>query len=58
VLLGALAWLSGGALGDGRLSAIGPVPWQVALVATGVLGVSTTIGAAAARAFRAGPART
>jgi len=57
LVLGALAWLSGGALGDGRMSQIGPVPWQVALVATGVLGVSTTIGAAAARAFRAGPAR-
>jgi len=57
LVLGALAWLSGGALGDGRMSEIGPVPWQVALVATAVVSVSATIGAAAARAFRAGPAR-
>ena len=58
LVLGALAWLSSGALGDGRMSEIGPVPWQVALVATGVVGVSTTIGAAAARAFRSGPPRS
>jgi hypothetical protein len=57
VVLGALAWLSAGSLGSGRLSEIGPVPWQVALVATAVAGVSTTIGAAAGRAFRAGPSR-
>ena len=39
-------------LGAGRLSEIGPVPWQVALVATGVIAVSASIGAAAARGFR------
>ncbi|MDT4990634.1 MAG: hypothetical protein QOH97_526 [Actinoplanes sp.] len=55
VVLGGLAWLSGGALGDGRLAQIGPGAWPVALVATAVLGVSTTIGAAAARSFRSGP---
>lgn len=53
VLLGALAWISGGPLGDGRLAVIGPVPWQVALVAAAVVTVCATIGAAAARAFRA-----
>jgi len=57
LVLGGLAWVSGGALGDGRMSEIGPVPWQVALVATAVVSVSATIGAATARAFRAGPAR-
>ena len=57
LVLGLLAWLSGGPLGDGRLADIGPVPWQVALVATAVVGVSASIGAAAGRAFRA-PART
>jgi len=56
LVLGVLSWLSGGALGDGRLSEIGPVPWQVALVATVVVAVSAGIGAAAGRAFRA-PAR-
>jgi hypothetical protein len=58
LMLGVLSWLSGGALGNGRMSEIGPVPWQVALVATAVVGVSTTIGAAAARAFRSGPSRS
>jgi Family of unknown function (DUF6350) len=53
--LGALAWLSGGALGDGRMSAIGPVPWQVALVGAAVVAVSASLGAAAARAFRPTP---
>jgi hypothetical protein len=52
LVLGVLAWLSGGSLGGGRLSTIGPVPWQVALVATGVIAVSAAIGAAAARSFR------
>jgi len=50
--LGGLAWLSGGPLGAGRLAQIGPVPWQVALVATGVVAVPAAIGAAVARAFR------
>jgi hypothetical protein len=53
LVLGLLSWLSGGSLGDGRLSEIGPVPWQVALVATVVVAVSAGIGAAAGRAFRA-----
>ena len=56
LVLGMLSWLSGGSLGDGQLSEIGPVPWQVALVASIVVGVSAGIGAAAGRAFRA-PAR-
>jgi hypothetical protein len=42
---------SGGPLGDGRLATIGPDPWQVALIATAVIGVSAAIGAAAARTF-------
>jgi hypothetical protein len=58
LVVGVLSWLSDGALGNGRMSEIGPVPWQVALVATAVVGVSTTIGAAAARAFRSGPPRS
>ncbi|WP_306209995.1 cell division protein PerM [Actinoplanes sp. RD1] len=53
LVLGALSWLSSGPLGDGRMARIGPVPWQVALVAAAVVGVCACIGAAAARAFRA-----
>ncbi|GGJ99495.1 hypothetical protein GCM10010123_31710 [Pilimelia anulata] len=34
-LLGAAAWAGGGALGAGRLAELGPVAWQVALVAAG-----------------------
>jgi hypothetical protein len=52
LLLGALAWLSSGSLGAGRLADIGPVPWQVATVAAAVVAVSATLGAAAARGFR------
>jgi hypothetical protein len=51
VVLGLLALISGGSLGAGRLSDIGPVPWQVAAVATGVVAVSAALGAAAARSF-------
>jgi hypothetical protein len=53
LILGVLASISGGSLGDGRMSQIGPLAWQVALVATVVVTVSASIGAAAARAFRA-----
>jgi hypothetical protein len=52
LILGLLAWFSGGALGDGRLADIGPGPWSVGLTATVVVAVAGTIGAAAARAFR------
>jgi hypothetical protein len=53
IVLGTLSWLSGGPLGDGRMAQIGPVPWQVALVATSVVTVCACIGSAAGRAFRA-----
>ncbi|MEU7908700.1 DUF6350 family protein [Actinoplanes sp. NPDC049118] len=53
LVLGLLCWMSGGSLGNGRLAEIGPVAWQVALVASIVVAVSTSIGAAAGRAFRA-----
>ncbi|MGX6602737.1 cell division protein PerM [Micromonosporaceae bacterium Da 78-11] len=55
LLLGLLSRLSGGPLGDGRLSSIGPDPWQVGLVAAIVVAVSASIGAAAGRIF--GPTR-
>jgi hypothetical protein len=55
IVLGILAWMSGGPLGNGRMAVVGPVPWQVGLVATGVVAVSASIGAALGRAFRAPP---
>ena len=51
VVLGVLASLSGGSLGDGRLSEIGPAAWQVGLVSAAVVAVSAGLGATAARAF-------
>jgi hypothetical protein len=55
LVLGVLAWLSGGPLGNGRMSEIGPSAWPVGLVAAAVVAVAASIGAAAARAFRAPP---
>jgi uncharacterized protein DUF6350 len=55
VTLGLLSRFSGGSLGDGRMATIGPDPWQVALVATIMIAISASIGAAAARTF--GPTR-
>jgi hypothetical protein len=51
LLLGVLSAVSGGSLGEGRLAQIGPVPWQVAAIATAVVAASAVTGAAAARAF-------
>jgi hypothetical protein len=51
LVLAVLCRASGGPLGEGRLATIGPDPWQVALIATVVVTVSATIGAAAARTF-------
>ncbi|MDM4720708.1 DUF6350 family protein [Micromonospora sp. WMMA1363] len=49
LLLGAAAAASGGPLGGGRLAEVGPVPWQVAAVATAVTGVGVLLGAATTR---------
>ena len=57
LVLGALARISGGPLGDGRMAQVGPVPWQVALVGAAVVAASAVIGAAAGRAFRSAPRR-
>lgn len=51
VILGLLCWVSGGALGSGRLAEIGPDPLRVGLVAAIVVAVSVSLGAAATRAF-------
>ena len=50
LVLGLAAYASAGPLGAGRLSVIGPVGWQVALVATAVVASGAVLGAAGARA--------
>jgi Family of unknown function (DUF6350) len=47
LLLGVAALVSGGDLGTGRLTDLGPVAWQVALVASGVVAIGSVLGAAA-----------
>jgi hypothetical protein len=55
LLLGLMCVFSSGSLGDGRMALVGPDPWQVGLVATAVVAVSATIGAAACRILGPGP---
>ncbi|HKT00532.1 MAG TPA: DUF6350 family protein, partial [Rugosimonospora sp.] len=47
VLLGLVAWLSGGSLGGGRLAVTGPVGWEVGLVAAGVVALGALMAAGA-----------
>ncbi|MEN3308768.1 MAG: hypothetical protein V7603_4970 [Micromonosporaceae bacterium] len=47
LVLGLLAWVSGGPLGGGRLSVTGPIGWQVALVTTGVVALGALVAASA-----------
>ncbi len=46
-VLGVLAAASGGPLGDGRLTAVGPSPWQVGVVSALELGISMAVTAGA-----------
>ncbi|WP_405012962.1 DUF6350 family protein [Kitasatospora sp. NBC_01539] len=46
---GAVAWLAGGALAPGRMSALGPVAWQTALAAAGWCAAVVLPGALIAR---------
>ncbi|MFC4146162.1 DUF6350 family protein [Micromonospora mangrovi] len=55
LLLGAAAAISGGPVGGGRLAEVGPVPWQVAGVATLVVAVGALLGAAATRTLARTP---
>ncbi|MFF5179550.1 DUF6350 family protein [Micromonospora sp. NPDC000316] len=55
VLLGVAAAISGGPLGAGRLAQVGPVAWQVGVVAAGVIAVGALLGAAATRALVRSP---
>ncbi|MFB9308936.1 hypothetical protein BJY17_001601 [Agromyces hippuratus] len=49
LVLGLLAWWSGGAVGPGRLAEVGPDPWAVAGVAALVFGIGALAGAYSAR---------
>lgn len=57
-VVGALAAFAGGPLGDGRLTAVGPSPWQAGLVAALEIGVAAAVTAGIANwmRFRAGQA--
>ena len=50
VVLGLLAWSSGGAAGPGRLAEVGPDPWPVAGVTAATVGLGAIVGGYAARA--------
>lgn len=49
LVLGLLAWWSGGAVGPGRLAEVGPDPWAVAGVAALTIGIGAIVGAYSAR---------
>ena len=48
VALAILTMFAGGPLGDGRLSVVGPSPWQTGLVAVLELGISAAVAAGVA----------
>jgi hypothetical protein len=51
-VLGVATAFAGGPLGDGRMAAVGPSPWQVALVAVMEVGIAAAITAGAANWWR------
>jgi hypothetical protein len=55
--VGLLAAFAGGPLGDGRLSAVGPSAWQVAVVGVLELGIASAVSAGAASWVRGGVLR-
>jgi hypothetical protein len=59
-VLGVLAAFAGGSLGDGRLAAVGPSPWQVGAVAALEVGVAAAVAAGVAnwRRLRASSPQT
>ena len=57
LVLGMLAGLSGGSLGSGRLSRIGPDPVQTGVMAALVVAVAVVVGAVATRAFTKRPGK-
>lgn len=57
IVMGLLAWWSGGAAGPGRLAVVGPDPWAVALVAAATVGIGAITGGVAAWMRLREPAR-
>ena len=57
LLLGAVAAASAGALGEGRMAQLGPVAWQVGLMAAVVIAAGAVAGAAAGRRLAPPPPR-
>jgi len=55
VVLGLLAWWSGGAAGPGRLADVGPDAWAVAGIAAATVGIGSIAGGFAARVQTKGP---
>ena len=55
LVLGLLAWWSGGAVGPGRLSDVGPDVWAVAGIAAATVGIGSIAGGFAARVQSRGP---
>jgi hypothetical protein len=51
LVLALAAVVSSGSLGGGRLSVVGPVAWQIGLLAAGVVAGGAILGAAATRTF-------
>jgi hypothetical protein len=49
LVLGLLAWWSGGAVGPGRLGDVGPDVWAVAGIAAATVGIGSVAGGFAAR---------
>jgi hypothetical protein len=58
IILAAAAAMSGGSLGSGRLTTVGPSPWSVGLWATLLVGVGAPVGVAVGRAVRRRPQRS
>ncbi|WP_051967033.1 cell division protein PerM [Kitasatospora mediocidica] len=57
LLVALAAWLAGGALGAGRMAALGPSPWSAGALATGWFAVLTVPGALGVRWWLLRPGR-
>ncbi|MCD2441732.1 DUF6350 family protein [Agromyces sp. SYSU K20354] len=55
LVMGLLAWWSGGAVGPGRLAGVGPDVWAVAGIAAATVGIGSISGGFAARVQTKGP---
>jgi hypothetical protein len=58
ILLGVLAWWSGGAIGPGRLVEVGPNPLLVGVIATVEVGIAACAGLMVPHPFQRGRVAT